>query len=436
VKLSIVLHTHMPYVEGFGTWPFGEEWLWEAIATSYLPLLGVLDAAPGKVTLSITPVLADQLAAPGALERCLRFLREVRPASHALDLSERPEPAVAAELERSAARYAAAADALERRGDLLAAFAPHVTWTSAATHAVLPLLATDAGVRLQVETGIASHRARFGAWHGGFWLPECAHAPWLDELLEESGVHATCVDWTDVLGPGPHPPQRSEAGVLLVPLDRHAIDLVWHETGYPAHGDYRDSHRLTKRAHAAWANDGTPYDPERGAARAREHARDFVAGVRGREHCVVAFDTELFGHFWHEGPAFLAAVLEEADVVPLDDSLGGAVPAPPAPRPTSWGEARDLRTWSGPGAGGLAWAQRSAELAALGADPSPRALRELLALQSSDWAFLITRATAGDYPRERADGHRAAFAEALAQESDPALRNLAPELAGWSFVQP
>ena len=62
-RLSIVLHTHMPYVEGFGTWPFGEEWLWEAIATSYLPLLDVLDAHPGKVTLSMTPVLADQLAA-------------------------------------------------------------------------------------------------------------------------------------------------------------------------------------------------------------------------------------------------------------------------------------------------------------------------------------------------------------------------------------
>ena len=47
-RLSIVLHTHMPYVEGFGTWPFGEEWLWEAMATSYLPLLDVLDAHPGR----------------------------------------------------------------------------------------------------------------------------------------------------------------------------------------------------------------------------------------------------------------------------------------------------------------------------------------------------------------------------------------------------
>ena len=43
-RLAIVLHSHLPYVEGFGTWPFGEEWLWEAIATSYLPLLDVLRA--------------------------------------------------------------------------------------------------------------------------------------------------------------------------------------------------------------------------------------------------------------------------------------------------------------------------------------------------------------------------------------------------------
>jgi 1,4-alpha-glucan branching enzyme len=51
----------MPYVEGFGTWPFGEEWLFEAVATSYLPLLDVLEGS--GVTVSVTPVLADQLAA-------------------------------------------------------------------------------------------------------------------------------------------------------------------------------------------------------------------------------------------------------------------------------------------------------------------------------------------------------------------------------------
>ena len=433
-RLSLVLHTHMPYVEGFGTWPFGEEWLWEAIATSYLPLLDVLDAHPGRVTLSLTPVLCDQLEAPGALERCLEFLREIRPASHRLDI-ETAEAPVAAALERSAAAYAAAADALERRGDLGAAFAPHATWTSAATHPVLPLLATGTGVRLQLRTGIASHRRRFGDWGGGFWLPECAHAPWLDDILEEAGVRVACVDWTDVLGPGPQAPRCTEAGVVLAPLDREAIELVWHRDGYPSRAPYLDTHRLTEHHHRAWAVDGSVYDPERAAARVAADAEDFVRRIAERGGpSVVAFDTELLGHFWPEGVDWLRAVLEacEREGVELAPPGEGALEDAPAEPPvTSWGDGRDLRTWSGPSAGGLAWTQRGAELRAFGgrARPSDRALRELLALQSSDWAFLISAGTAGDYPAVRAEGHRAGFEAALHDPAiDPNLRHLAPLL--------
>jgi 1,4-alpha-glucan branching enzyme len=427
--LAIVLHTHMPYVEGFGTWPFGEEWLWEAIATSYLPLLDLLDEHPGRITLSLTPVLCDQLEAPGALERCIGFLRELRAETHRRDIAAARDPAVAAALERSAAAYAAAADALERRGDLVAAFAPHATWTSAATHAVLPLLATSAGVRLQLRTGIASHRARFGGWDGGLWLPECAHAPWLDDLLEEAGVRVACVDWTDVLGPGPHAARRTESGVVLAPLDRAAIELVWHPTGYPSRAPYRDTHGLTAHHHRAWAIDGAVYDPARAAAQARADAEDFVERVAAPS--VVAFDTELLGHFWHEGVTWLREVIAacERRGVPLAP-LGRdreTEQAPSAPPVTTWGEGRDLRTWSGP----LAWEQRAAELRALtgGGRPGARALRELLALQSSDWAFMASRGTAGAYPLERAAGHRDALDAALAEPSiDPTLRNLAPAI--------
>ena len=433
-RLSIVLHTHMPYVEGFGTWPFGEEWLWEAIATSYLPLLDVLDEWPRRVTLSLTPVLCDQLEAPGALERCLAFLREIRPASHRLDIETADAP-VAAALERSAAAYAAAADALERRGDLVAAFAPHAAWTSAATHAVMPLLATGTGVRLQLRTGIASHRARFGAWGGGLWLPECAHAQWLDDMLEEAGVRVSCVDWTDVLGPGPQAPHRTEAGVVLAPIDREAIELVWHRDGYPAQGPYLDTHRLTEHRHRVWAVDGAVYDPGRAATQVAVDAEDFVSrvGERGGPS-VVALDTELLGHFWPEGVDWLRAVLEicERRGVELGPPGEGAVEDAPADPPiTSWGTGRDLRTWSSPSAGGLAWMQRGAELRAFAgrARPSDRALRELLALQASDWPFLVSAGTAGDYPRERAAAHLAAFEAALADPGmEPRLRNLAPAI--------
>jgi 1,4-alpha-glucan branching enzyme len=450
--LALVLHTHMPYVEGFGTWPFGEEWLWEAVATCYLPLLDVLDAAEGRVTLSVTPVLGDQLEAPGALERCTAFLREIRPESHRLDLAAADEAGERAALEYSAGQYERAVDALER-GGLPARLAAHATWTSSATHAILPLMATAAGVRLQLQTGIAAHRARSGGWRGGLWLPECAHAPWLDVLLGEAGVRAACIDLTDVLGygdPAQLRPLRSPAGPLLVPLDRAVVELVWSPGGYPSRGAYRDTHRLTEHRHQAWAVDGAPYDPARGAAQARADAEDFVARAAARVRdgglCVVALDTELLGVHWHEGVAWLEQVLADAErsglrIAPLDELLdeAGAAPAPALPV-TSWGAPRDLTTWSGPRAGGLAWRQRAAELRAVAAAPAvpDRALRELLALQSSDWAFLATHATASAYPRERANAHEAAFDAALEapDEHAPALRNLAPHLARGALVAP
>src|SRR6201989_1102701 len=78
--LAIVLHSHMPYVEGFGTYPFGEEWLFDAFGRSHLPVLDVAD----RLTMTITPVLADQLEAEGVGERILRFLRR-----HRVDAAER-----------------------------------------------------------------------------------------------------------------------------------------------------------------------------------------------------------------------------------------------------------------------------------------------------------------------------------------------------------
>jgi 1,4-alpha-glucan branching enzyme len=458
--LAIVLHTHMPYVEGFGTWPFGEEWLWEAMATSYLPLLDVLERGGGgraDVTLSVTPVLADQLEATGIGERFVAFLRDVRATTHALDeagLREGGEAGLADEVARAAGDYAGAeARFAAIGGDLLGALAPHVGWTSSATHAVLPLVATDAGVRLQVETGIDAHRRRFGGWEGGFWLPECAHAGWLEPLLAEAGVHATCVDLTDVYGPGSREhltPRVGPGGITLAPIDREVVELVWSDAGYPAHGTYRDYHHHTIHHHRPWSNDGRPYDHDAALALAREHAADFVGRVKERVAggglSVCALDTELLGHWWYEGVHWLEAVLDEAarqglEIVRLDEALARGVAAPlerelPV---TTWGTPRDLSTWEGPGVADFAWRARAAELrvVARGAAASTLALRELLALQASDWAFMVTRGLAGPYPSARAAEHAAALDEALSLDSAPArVRNLAPHVTTAPLLVP
>ena len=463
----------MPYVEGFGTWPFGEEWLWEAIVGSYLPVLELLDGG-APLTLSLTPVLCDQLEAPRLSERLEAFVSDVRRHTHAEDaagLRAAGEERLAGELERAFGDYERALERLKAHGgDLLGALGAHAQWTSSATHAVLPLLATDAGARMQVDTGVNAHRARFGeSWGGGFWLPECAYAPWLGPLLREAGTRRTCVELTARFGAGAREnlhPWLSDAGLVLVPIDRATIELVWSDAGYPAAGAYRDYHHHTVHHHNPWSNDGGAYDHAAALALARRDAADFVArtlarldgaasegsGVTalGGPLVVCALDTELLGHWWYEGVAWLEGVLEECarqhlSLVRLDEAPQLDEPLPLAEeaegQASSWGTGGDLSTWSGPTVADMAFAARVAELALIraGERAGPVAARELLALQASDWAFMVSRGLAVPYARERFSGHRERFERAMRSGGDAGtrqLRNLAVHARLGALLQP
>jgi 1,4-alpha-glucan branching enzyme len=452
-RLALVLHSHMPYVEGFGTWPFGEEWLWEAVATVYLPLLDVVRGQP--VSVGLTPVLCDQfetLTGEGG-ERFLHFLREIRTAVHEMDAEALSgEPRLAAELRRAATDYTraeAAFTALD--GDLLGAFGELELWTSTATHALLPLLATDGGRALQLHTGIASHERRFGGWSGGFWLPECGYEPGLERDLAEYGTRCFCVDQTGTLDDHLRP-IATAAGPVAVPIDWQTIERIWGPSGYPSHDTYRDYHGRTEHDLRPWNNGGEPYDHEAALAQAREHAREFIGHVgerlSGGGLICCALDTELIGHWWYEGPEFLRAVLAEApaagvELVSLPAGLEGIDPVERPLAPSTWGKGKDFHTWDSPRVAELAFGARRAELRTLAAASSglsgaalDRAARELLALQSSDWAFMTTNEMAGDYPRERIEGHLAALDAALAGSGDAALRNLAPQLDLSPLVAP
>ncbi len=486
--VALVLHSHMPYVEGFDTWPFGEEWLWEATAAVYLPLLERLERGPAPVTVGLTPVLCDQFEAMrdgDAAERFLRFLREVRTEVHDTDeagLRRGGSVELADEVRRAAGDYVSASQAFEARGhDLLGAFAALEgveLWTSAATHALLPLMASEPGLALQLATGTRSHERRFGSFGGGFWLPECAYVPGLEGALADHGVRALCVDQTaahGVLAPEHLQPVATEAGPIGVPIDWGTIELVWDErTGYPVNRVYRDHHRRTTHDLRPWNNGGDPYRAGEARVLAREHARDFVDRARGRVAdgglLCCALDTELLGHWWYEGLEWLTAVLEQAparglELVTVSEGLERIEPVERELRTSSWGRGKDLSTWDSPAVAELAFSARRAELSTVAAASSgvereslQRAARELLALQSSDWAFLVARDLAADYPLRRARGHEAGVREALEQgrldgghrdpergrdprksyspRSDPALRGLAPDLDLASLCAP
>ena len=156
------------------------------------------------------------------------------PSRTGCDIAAARDPAEAAALEHSAARYARAAAALGARRPAGAAGGARELDLGGDARGAAAARDATRGVRLQLATGIAAHRARSGGWRGGLWLPECAHAPWLDALLEEAGVRAACVDLTDVLGRGaPRSCGRCarRPARCWSPLDRAVLELVWSDAG-------------------------------------------------------------------------------------------------------------------------------------------------------------------------------------------------------------
>src|SRR5580692_4153275 len=77
---SFVLHSHIPYVLAHGRSPHGTDWLSEAAAETYLPLLDVCnrlvsEGISPKITLGLTPVLVEQLRDPSFADEFSGYLR-------------------------------------------------------------------------------------------------------------------------------------------------------------------------------------------------------------------------------------------------------------------------------------------------------------------------------------------------------------------------
>ena len=189
--LSFTLHAHLPYVVNHGTWPHGIEWLHEAAAETYLPLLRVLanlerDGIALNCNLNLSPILLEQLAHPvfktefpKYVERKIVAAREDE--AYFLSVSESHY----AELARFWQKYFTDAlrdfEALDR--DIIKGFRHFNDLglieiiTCCATHGYMPLLGTDESVRAQVRTAVTTHQRHIGKHPRGMWAPECGYRP-------------------------------------------------------------------------------------------------------------------------------------------------------------------------------------------------------------------------------------------------------------------
>ncbi|HEX7118956.1 MAG TPA: 1,4-alpha-glucan branching protein domain-containing protein [Longimicrobiales bacterium] len=547
---TIVLHSHLPYVLAHGRWPHGTEWLSEAAAESYLPLIRGIERLLDRglrlgITLGITPILAEQLASEAFQDELDAWLEErIESARHDAEVFDWEGHHHRASLARHWERLFTERlhDYRERYDrDLIGAFrrlqdvgAIEII-TSAATHGYLPLIGTDEAVRAQLRIGAETYRRHFGRDPRGIWLPECAYRPrydWappvagprvpasglrrgIEEFLADEGIEYFFVD-THLLRGGQamgtyaqlHPALRRlaeryarEYGEAVRPEDvtrtanamyrvhspvplagpvhvyarEPAASLqVWSgEWGYPGDGWYLEFHkRHHPGGHRYWrvtargANLGekAEYVPEMADERIEENATHFHHLVRRRleQHrdvfdepgiVVAPFDTELFGHWWHEGVEWIVRVLEK---MARDDEIelttgGGYLdhhePAGEIALPEgSWGEGGHHYIWLNHETD-WTWPEIYRAELTLGElvdrwldrehDIIHRLLRlaarELLLLQSSDWQFLISTQAARDYAQVRFGNHMHVFDRVVdlirRQERGEDLRE-----SDWKFI--
>jgi len=197
---TFVLHCHLPYCRRAGVWPHGEEWIHEAAAETYVPLLNALydlrdEGVAFRLTVGITPVLADQLADADVRAHFLVFLQ------NEIEAAESDIPRFGEQCEEHAEYlatfyrdyYTRILETYRERfsSDIIGAFRRLQDEgyleiiTSAATHGYLPLLARDSSIYAQIRTGVETYRRHFGRSPRAIWLPECAYRP---AYVDEGGV--------------------------------------------------------------------------------------------------------------------------------------------------------------------------------------------------------------------------------------------------------
>ncbi|MFE3541536.1 1,4-alpha-glucan branching protein domain-containing protein [Nocardia sp. NPDC059177] len=477
-QFTLVLHSHLPWLAHHGRWPVGEEWLYQSWAASYLPLVRVLKnlAAEGRshlLSLGITPVLAAQLDDPHCLAGMHHWLGNWQLRADEASMSGnvalgRHEHQLAAtalgEFERDwrhggspVWRALIDADAIELLGGPLA-------------HPFQPLL--DPRLRqFQLTEGLADARLRWGTTPTGIWAPECGYTPGMERGYDAAGVTHFMVDGPSLRGDTSLGRPVREADVVAFGRDLQVSYRVWSpKQGYPGQAAYRDFHhydhatglkpsRVTGKTVAG--PDKAPYDPELAATAVTRDVADFVETVRarlteesariGRPALVVAaFDTELFGHWWHEGPQWLEQVLRalpEAGVTVgtlADARANGFVGEPVQLNDSSWGSGKDWRVWAGDQVADLV--ELNAEVVRLALDTLDKArregslrdpvadqlLREAILTVSSDWAFMVSKDSAAGYARDRAHEHAHAVRELAEAVGAGQFAKAARLAAGWS----
>ncbi|MFQ5599903.1 MAG: glycoside hydrolase family 57 protein, partial [Candidatus Krumholzibacteriia bacterium] len=360
---ALVLHAHLPFVRHPEYEEFLEEdWFYEAISETYIPLLNVFeglarDGVHFRTTMSMSPTLLAMLTDDLLTSRYVRHLELLIELAEKEVHRTRHEPHFQAQAQMYLATFRDCHHTfVERWGrNLVRGFralqdADYLEiMTCGATHGFLPLMETlPIAVGAQVRFAVDDYVRHFGRRPRGIWLPECGYYPGLESTLKEVGLRFFLVDAHGVLFATPRPkygifaPLYCPGGVAAFGRDIESSKQVWSaEEGYPGDHNYREFYRdigfdldmdyIRPYIHSGDLRINTgikyyaitgqtphkrPYRRDVALDTAAKHASNFMFnrekqvehlhGVMGKEPIVVSpYDAELFGHWWFEGPQFL-----------------------------------------------------------------------------------------------------------------------------------
>jgi len=481
--LMIMLHAHLPYIRYPEHENFLEEnWLYESMTETYIPLINIFedlldDDVDFRISLSLSPPLIEMFNDDLLMNRYQRYLHKL------IELSEKE-----IRRNRKDIRFRDLAKMYHRRflkirhlfenvyrRDLIAAFRGLMESgrveiaASSATHAYLPALMSEpTSVKAQLQLAVAHFKKIFATRPSGIWLPECGFSSEMDRLLKGAGLGYFFLESHGVLNTIPksrknmYTSVKTPSGITVFARDSSSSRQVWSaQEGYPGDPAYRDFYRDIGfdldydyikpylpggirtfigikyfRITNSSSDRKKPYNREKALQKAEFHAVNFI---KSRERQIrslkkrlkisplitAAFDAELFGHWWFEGPEWLNHLLRKGSgkgtafrfITPSEFIAENPVTEILNPSLSSWGMNGYSATWIDPS---NSWvykhmhraAKRMEELSrknikarGLAKRALNQAARELLLAQASDWAFMMQKEKASAFAKKKFSEH-------------------------------
>ena len=361
--VNFVLHAHLPYIHHPESEDYlEEEWLFEAISETYIPLLlnfGKLEEehVDFRITMTLTPPLLNMLDNKLLQERYIKYLEK-----H-IELCEKEVKRTVYDkrLNKLSKYY------LDRYSNDLHVFKDVYNCnlisgfkhfqdagfleiiTCGATHGYFPILyVNEKTVRAQIGVAVKCYEKYFGKKPRGIWLPECGYVPEADKYLREFGIDYSIVESHGILYADPTPiygtfvPIVSPGNLTVFGRDMESSRQVWSSiNGYPGDFNYREFYRdigydapyeyiKPYIAHnGVRVNTGIKYYRITGKDCEKDYydirwAKDSAERQAGHfMDCRVKqidnlasymdvppiitcpYDAELYGHWWYEGPYWL-----------------------------------------------------------------------------------------------------------------------------------